>query len=426
MKRIFLAVFSLFLFIQFCNGQSRDLSQIDGLKIQLENLQKQIWELDIKQREKISAFERSSEVKGEFETTKQFDERKSKIYDQTSQLSLEIREQSGNERNEIQRKLEEILTIEFEDEINISLGQYNADAQIFPVFFGSGLSFETLLVPLNEAKELKDKIRESKIIGKLSLILDENNKAQLLLQSAQINYKGKNYRTTSNFNSIKALELVYGNYDVATKTATWATFETEDFENYSLMKMSASVLLFKQFQENGLQKYLLVTQTEKPNGGCHACGAILGLAIFTKKDTYWKVDAALKHAGEQGRFGNLDQPSLAKIGKDKFALKFSWGDMHQGNVDGGDYYISLEGKVFKEILSYSTIETSYNDGVVTEYDVSTNSKAFFIQGENPNYLDVKVVTTGKKAVKVGKRYYLKPYTNTNLYKYKDGKYELVR
>lgn len=426
MKNLFLAVFSLGLFIQFCNGQSKDLSQIDEVKIQLENLQKQIWEVDFKQRKEISDLEGNSEVKGEFETTKQFDDRKSKIYDQTSQLSLEIREQSGNERNKIQRRLGEILAIEFEGKINISFGQYNADAQIFPVFLQGGLSFETLTVSLNEAKELKENIQESKITGKLSLILDKNNKAQLLLNSADINYKGKNYRTTSNFSSTTALELVYGNYDVVTKTSAWTTYETEDFENYSLMKMSASVLLFKQFQEDGIQKYLLVTQTEKSNGGCHACGAILGIAIFTKKDAFWKIDSTLKNAGEQGRFGNLDQPSLAKIGKDKYALKFSWSDMHQGNVDGGDYYISLENKVFNEILSYSTIETSYNDGVVTEYDVSTNSKVFFIQGENPNYLDVKVVTVGKKAVKVSKRYYLKPYTNTDLYKYKDGKYKLVK
>ena len=318
------------------------------------------------------------------------------------------------------------MRTEFVGQIIFSLGTYDADNQKFPIYFDNKFTTETLTVPLAEAKEVKANFSEAKITGSLGLLLNESNKAQSHLLTTKVDFRGKTYQVnTVNLTPAKASMMFFGNHNPESKTSIWRTYETEDFETYSLTEISAAIKLFKPFQENNIQKFLLVTQTEKPSGGCHACGAILGIAVFSKKGDYWKLDSAQKNAGEHGRFGEIDQPSLAKIGKDKYALKFSWGDMHQGHIDGGDYYITLDSN-FREILGYATIETSDKYGEMSEYDIDITAKAKFIQGANPDYFDVKVVTTGRKAVKIGKRYFLKPYIKTDIYTYVEDKYKLVK
>lgn len=427
MKRFILLFCLVLSFPVIAFAQSVDLSKIGEAKLQLENLQKQLWQIDAEQQKEVARLEKEIEIKGEFETTKQFEERRAKIYDRTSELYSELRGQTGARRGEFHKQINEILRTEFTGELDVRLGLYDADNQKFPINLTNGLSFETLVVSLNDAKELKENFSEAKVVGKLGLLLDRNNRAQAFLLSAKINFRGKSYQTIStDLSLIKGLNLFYGSYNAASKTSSWKTYETEDFENYSLMEASASGSLFKTFQENGVQKFLLVTQTVKPNGGCHACGATLGVAVFSKKDGYWKVDWAQKNLGEYGRWGELDEPSLAKIGKEKYALKFAWGDMHQGYEQGGDYYFALDNNSFRVILSYSTLADSSASSVLGEDQISVKGKVSFVEGSNPDYYDVKVLITGKKAAKVGKSYILKPYSKIEIYTYIGDKYQLVK
>ena len=416
----------ILLFTIVCFPQVEDTSKIDAAIAQLENSQKELWQIDVDQMERIANLEKEVENKGEFETTQQFEDRKTKVYDQISQLSLELREQNGIQRFAVQKQINKLLRTEFEGTVQVKIGQYDADKQLFPINLTNNLLSENLFIPLAEAKELKEHISEAKIVSKLGLLLDYDGKAQSFLLSSKINFRGKIYQTIStNLELEKALNMFYGNYSLASKSSSWKLYETEDSETYKLIGVTAKSVLFKPFQENGIQKFLLVTETEKEDGGCHVCGAILGIAVFSKKDDFWKIESAQKNLGEQGRWGKLDEPFLVKVGKEKYALKFFWGDMHQGYENRGDYYFALDNDLFREILSYSTFEDSSASDVKGEDQISVRGKVSFVAGIHPDYYDAKVQITGKKAVKVGRGYMLKPYTKTEIYSYIDNKYQPI-
>lgn len=75
MKTVLLLAISLFA-IMNGSAQTADVSKIDDAKSRLEKLQADLWQLDSDERRNVVAARGGqSSQKGEFETTKQFEER---------------------------------------------------------------------------------------------------------------------------------------------------------------------------------------------------------------------------------------------------------------------------------------------------------------------------------------------------------------
>lgn len=100
--------------------------------------------------------------------------------------------------------------------------------------------------------------------------------------------------------------------------------------------------------------------------------------------------------------------------------------MHQGYETGGEYYWLIDKRVIKEILNIYTSEDNTGAEPAKKDLSSSNSKVTFVPGNNAEFFDVKIIKTGRKSVKVGRTYVLKPFTETEIYTYSDGKYQLVK
>jgi hypothetical protein len=427
--QLFIA-FSLMSAIAF--GQQKNISEIEISKKKLEQLQKEIWAVDERQREQIKTLEQTKLVKDEFETTKQFEERKQKLNDKISEIANQILQKKGDEREKLHKQISEILSTEFIGERQIQLSQYDADNLRFTIFSKDGIAFNYLSIPINEAKLLKENFSESKILAICALVLDKDNKPAEYLLSVKIDFLGKTHLVSNqNLNKAKAMQMLFGNYDFTAKTSEWKTYKAEydidtDNEKIVLANVSTKVFFFEQFKENGKEKYFLVANDDS-KGDCGACSGLPSFAVFTKVSDYWKIETAQKHGGEIGVYGTPGEPSLIKIGPEKYGIKFSWWYMQMGYESTQDDIWAFIDGTLREIVNIST--SADNSGAVgssNENFESSKSKVTIFQGSNPTFFDIKVLTTGRKAVKLGRKFVIKPFTKSETYKFSNGKYELVK
>lgn len=335
---VFLLTLLLFLSSIFFS-QVADVSKLAEAKIKLENLQKELWKIDLDEYKEVEPLRKQDLVKGEFETTKQFEEREKKLQDKISEIENHIRLKTGPRREAIQKQINEILGTEFTGNIKITLSKYDADSEQFTVSSADNIPFNYFKIPLAEAKPLKDNFDECKFTGAVGVLLDQKNTAREYLFWLKIDFRGKTYQIApQTFTAVKAMQMVFGNYDAATKTSRWETYnlESDNIDDPASgvvrpvpSSITSDVILFKPFRENGVEKFLLVTNRKATNEDqemewtCHACYGIPGAATFIKTQNYWKVETAQKHAGEIGSYGIPGEPSLVKIGPEKYALKFS-------------------------------------------------------------------------------------------------------
>jgi hypothetical protein len=441
-KKLLLLLLIMQIFCLLAPSQTLEISKLGEAKAKLENLQKELWKIDREQYQDIAYLRRQNLIKGEFETTKQFEERQKKQEDSISALEVEALKKTGPGRQAVQRQINEILKTEFTGRIKLLLSKYDADNQQFTIFSSDNIPFNYLKVLLTEAKSLKDNFSECKTTGSAALLLNEKNVAHEYILQAKLDCNGKTYQATQQpFTAVKAMQMVFGNFNTATKTSLWENYELEPEDNENsanaivtsvLKPVTSEVTLFKSFRENGIEKFLLVTnrkgttEDEEMEWTCHACYGIPSVATFVKTPNYWKIETVQKHAGEIGSYGTPGEPSLIKIGPEKYALKFSWGDMGMGYERGGEYYWIVSNGIINEILNvYTSEDNTAAEGPKKDLAIS-NSKVIFTPGNNPEFFDVKIVKTGKKSVKVGRTYVLKPFSEIELYVYLDGKYQPVK
>lgn len=410
------------LLISCCSfAQSTGILDISEAKRQLELLQNQLGKvdselLDVEKQNEIERLEISSEEKGEFETTKQFESRQIKETKRIKQLEEEIASQIEERKISLQRKINQILSTEFKvtlDSATINLGTYDADKQLFPLIFRSSQR-EILIVPLAEAKEFKEGFAKAEKVGILGLSLNEQNRAKEYIIYATVKFNGKVYKTLGNsLSTAKAMEIVFGNFDFTTQVSKWTATSQDVFERRDTLTLKSIPLALKSFFVSGVEKkILLVQEQEEESGGCMACGRIFSYAIFIKGQNYWKVESVVKDAGEYGSSGTLGEPKFVKIGLDKYALMF-WSGRASGFFD---HYFEITDAHLKYLF---TVETGA-DGDEIKVDVK------FIPNAGKTYFDARVTTTGKKYMEVGKRFLLKAISKVETYIYINGKYQLVK
>jgi hypothetical protein len=401
---------------------------IENAKSKLEELQRQLFRVDNEAREEIErtiAEQVKTTPKGEFETTKEYEARQARENELGRQIEGRINQKKENHKESLNRQLNELLSEEFNLPIQAKLGAYDADAQRFPFILQENQ--ESLFVPRVQAKEFKENFSLTEKIGIFGLHLDAQNQAKPYLLSGEISYRDKVYRIENReMNVARAMFMLFGNYNSVSNRAKWRFWDETDAEYRPL---EAIPVLSRSFREENVTKFILVTgfvpegQTEFAD--CHACGAKIGIAVFSQRGSSWKLELGEKDIGSYGSMGVPPQASLVKIGVDRYALAFSTGDMHQGVTDEGVEFIDRVDGVFREILSIQTAYDTSGYGIMhtPEDNEFYNSQIQYIPGSHPRYFDIKVVTRGKRGVKVGTTMIMRPFVKLEIYKFSEGVYK---
>lgn len=352
----------------------------------------------------------------------------------TDQIAERIRAKNEARKRSLNRAMNQILTMEFTLPIGARLGPYDNESQRFSLQIPPNYQ-ESLFVPSLEAKELKENFAQAGKTGAFGLHLDAQNRAKEYLLSGNISYLDKVYRIGKGEMSIaRAMFVLYGNNNAATNRALWRG-EPESMDDIDAepeySSFEAIPIIGKPFVENNVSKFMLVTgsvaEGEKEFGdGCHACGVRIGAAVFAKQDNTWKLELGQKQIAIYGAFGAAPDADLVKIGPERYALTFKWGDMHEGVTDSTVCYVDRVNSAFKEILMVSEgHDTSgYGTFKAAADNETYESKIDYIQGNNPLYFDIRLTKKGKRGAKVGKRLIMRPFTEIKVYKFSDGCYKV--
>lgn len=399
-------------------AQSLSDLKLSEAKVKLEKLQGELFAIDAEQQRETAELSSHLEQKGEFETTKQFEERKSK----RDEMFDAVERKNQRKRDEVRGRMNEIFAAEYSGDLKLLLGPYDADAQRFSVSTHNGVRWGNLNIPLADAPKFKDSFAKAITKGSLGLLLNENNKAQEYVISAEVNTGGKTFPVTPEpLTQWRAMALVFGNYQrelvlpddsSETETSIWNRpyphGDVDSFDYYPI--------LFVPFKENGIEKYVLVAQSSSSTYHDET------LAVFARRGGQWRVDLILKDAGFlPSRLGS--EASLVKIGPDRFAVKFDHASFAQESLET---YWRIDGKFPLEILSLQTrqgLMDYYGKPVFAPAErIEFNSVVTILSSLSNGFYDKKVVTKGKKAKLIGKRWVMTPFNKTEVYVYSDGGY----
>jgi hypothetical protein len=413
---------------------SQSSAAIERAKFELEQLAGQLLRVEKEARAEIEravAEQVNTAPKGEFETTKEYEARRTKADKLRQQIEERINRQKNARKEDLNRRLNQILTMEFSQPFEARLGVYDADRERFPLLIQPD-SREALLVPRLEARELKENFSRAEKSGIFGLHLDAENHAGEYLLAGRVSYRGRTYPLENRAMSVaRAMYMLYGNYNPANNRAKWRAEADpwgESDEEYQALE--AIPIFSKSFRENNRNKFILLTgsvaEGEKEFDGCHACGVKIGMAVFSQKESGWKLETGQKDVGTYGAYGIPPQASLIKIGVDRYALIFSSGDMHQGVTDEAVDYIDRVDGIFKEILSLNTAEDTSGAGTfgTPEDNISFDSRIDYIPGNNPAHFDIKVTTRGRRGARAGRRLIMRPFVEVKIYRFADGAYKL--
>lgn len=412
-------------------------SSLAEAKSKLEHLQGQLLHTEAAGRKEVErrvAERLSTAPKGEFETTKAYEARRAKAGELKGQIDEEVARETREKKNDLNRRVNELLTTRFTLPFECQLGTYDADAQTFPLVILPHGERETLPVPLSNAKELKENFSGAEKIGVFSIHLNEQNVAHEYLLAAIVTYAGKEYRATvKGMNIGRAMYMLYGNYSAGTQRAKWAG-EADWWEDPkdATQQLEAISIYSKNFGEGGTDKFILVTgsvpEGQEEFSDCHACGVKMGVAIFARSGGIWGLEVGQKAVGTYGSSGIPPEASLVRIGADRHALALQSGYTGQGITTESIMLLDRAGGIFKEVLSLQTSEDTSAYGVLTtpEDNVSYDSKVEYVPGSDPSHWDVRVTSQGKRGTRVGRRIIMRPFSEVKVYKFASGEYALSK
>ena len=222
------------------------------------------------------------------------------------------------------------------------------------------------------------------------------------------------------FNVPAALELLYGPYDAQAKAATWGDASVPlDLPWRDNLQWSAGKPLLVTgvasfgFSEGGQEKKVLVTNAVPEDGGCHACTGLLGIAVFRKDGSAWKIDSSQPYVASMGVMGSVGTAfDWTPAGDDKYALIVTGGDSQQ-SYQTAYTTAFVRGKDGKFVQVVDDADTGASD--TEAVDVRTS----FVKGKDPAHYDIKIAFSyavpGKAA-----------YVADHIYQFSGGKYVLVR
>lgn len=247
-----------------------------------------------------------------------------------------------------------------------------------------------------------------------------------------LNVGCKSNSINGDFDTKKALELVYGKLTYKNgkyeEPVIWKDIKIparlEHIGGWSkdIIKGEVSTIFDGFYKENSVEKHIVLTQTKPLDREfeCHACPPLIGGMIFKKLGNKWMIESKNKYITISGKWGSVDNKiSLMKIGSNKFGVKITGDDMHQGyestRISLITSYKSELLEVFSiitEILADPTVE------IKTKLALTSPIELKFVQGKDPEFYEIEVLLL--KTKKEGKRNIL--FDEQKLFRFNEGKY----
>lgn len=225
---------------------------------------------------------------------------------------------------------------------------------------------------------------------------------------------------SGDFNAPAALELLYGAYDEGTRTASWqgASVPT-DLPWHDNFPIGPGKVVFVKgmatfdLTEAGKQKKVFVTSAVPEGGDCHACTALLGVAVFTKEGNSWKVESNNPYVASMGASGSVgDRFEWSPAGDDTYALIVGGNDIHQGYQTA-----SVTAFIRGKDGAFSTAIDDADTGASDEETLATQTT--FLKGKNAVHYDIKIAFSYSLPGQAA-------YVADHIYQYAGGKYVLIK
>jgi len=238
---------------------------------------------------------------------------------------------------------------------------------------------------------------------------------------------------TGEFDTGKALELIYGSYDSQKKYSKWKVTK-EDIQSLPSEDRSTGIQpgtgytaanFAKPFTQAGVARFFVITETVPAHYDCHACAPIIGGATFSKQGDAWQLDTLTKEVSTMGSWGSAPEGKLIKIGPERYGVVFQPGYTGQGITSESAVVIAETTENVREVLvvdEYGADNSgTCGEGLAPCYSFS--SKLEFVAGSNPEFYDARVTTTGTKEDKDGN---VRRANAVKKYTFANGKYMLAK
>lgn len=234
------------------------------------------------------------------------------------------------------------------------------------------------------------------------------------------------------FDSAKALRAVYGSYNAEQKRAQWKPTREElnRFSFYNNIQTLYSRAYFsKPFQQNGAERYFVITRTAPSKADCEDCVPVLGGAVFTKTGEEWELNAQSKLITRTGLHGVLSAGRMVKLGAEKYGVLFHWKSTNEGIAEEGDLLIAETKGGLKEVFSMITggDNKKHCEEVGAYADDPTcwsyRSKLEFVANANSSFYDLRVTSEGTKQIEENE---IMPVRETKRFVYAETGYRPTR
>jgi hypothetical protein len=133
--------------------------------------------------------------------------------------------------------------------------------------------------------------------------------------------------TNEAFDIAQAMKMLYGNYDVKTRTSAAALpKEKSSFPTSGEEQMTIRMLFSAFSRDAGAQSFVLVTYAvpaSKQDFDCHACAPTIGMAVFSQKGLKWSIDASNRAVTSSPEWGKPPTDiQLVQVGPNRRAVQF--------------------------------------------------------------------------------------------------------
>lgn len=164
------------------------------------------------------------------------------------------------------------------------------------------------------------------------------------------------------YSAARAMQLLYSDFDTATKVSVWTPGPGPKFDKSWPDTLRVQILTDGAYTDDGVQRHVLVSWAKPVESGaeehsCHACGVLLGVAVFRKEAGGWKVESSALQLDEVGAWGKPPQVKVQRLGVHTWGLATQMGDMHQGEVEQALWIYGPKTGGFSEWFKAQLVDT---------------------------------------------------------------------
>ncbi|MFN8576697.1 MAG: hypothetical protein U0354_07555 [Candidatus Sericytochromatia bacterium] len=216
--------------------------------------------------------------------------------------------------------------------------------------------------------------------------------------------------------------LINGKYNKKTKYIKH-DLSKDNIKKYQLenvFNFSTAIIFKKEFKQDKKLNYIVVTETRDETSDCHACAPIVGIAVFEKTGTNFKIKDKFQYVERIGTWGHAPTPQLKEIGKNNYGLIFESNYFGMGITSSSTTIIGKINNKFESLHTENTEEDN-NGACGNELKVecySYTSKLDFMKN-NEKFYPISFTYKGTSLDNNDKAI---PYNKVKKYKFLKNKY----